>query len=64
MTKDIRIPDGKARSTVPASPEPVPDLQTAAQDTPSHGGDYEMRDGVRHLVRRAGVDPQTLTTNP
>lgn len=64
MTQDIRIPDGKARTTVPASPEPMPEQQTAEQDTPALGGDYEMRDGVRHLVRRAGVDPQALTTNP
>lgn len=67
MPQDIRIPDGQARMSVPASPEPVvhvPEAVTAIEDTPSLGGDYEVRDGVRHLVRRAGLPPQTLTAQP
>lgn len=64
MPQDIRIPDGKARTSVPASPEPVPEAVTAIEDTPSLGGDYEVRDGVRHLVRRAGLPPETLTAQP
>jgi hypothetical protein len=64
MTRAIHIPDGKARSSVPASPEPVPEAVTAASTTPGLGGDYEMRDGVRHLVRRAGLPPEALTPTP